>query len=87
MPEERPDYLSYLLRLWRVSGEAGVWRASLESPLTHESRGFGSLEDLFGFLRRQTAVSTAAEGDDSGAGGDGEDTGIGNSTWEGGERS
>ena len=32
MAKESPDYLSYLLRLWRVDGEAGAWRASLESP-------------------------------------------------------
>lgn len=86
MPEESPEYISYLLRLWRVSGEVKTWRASLESPFTHESRGFGGLEELFGFLRRQTAVSAGVEGDDSGAGGGSEDTGNGHSTWEGGER-
>jgi hypothetical protein len=62
--EERPDYLSYLLRLWRVSGDkeshhaggGGVWRASLESVRTGERRSFASLEELFDFLREQIGV-------------------------------
>ena len=49
-----PDYLSYLLRLWRVQGEAAAWRGSLESPHTGERLGFGSLDELFAFLREQT---------------------------------
>jgi hypothetical protein len=59
---EQPDYLSYLLRLWRVSGDGGthrkektVWRASLESPHTGERMGFASLDALFAFLRQQTS--------------------------------
>ena len=60
MTQERVDYLSYLLRLWRENGGEGsqcgaaraVWRASLETP-SGESHGFASLDDLFGFLRRQ----------------------------------
>ena len=52
---ESPTYLSYLLRLWRMRGQAGTgWRASLESPLWGERLGFGSLEELFTFLREQT---------------------------------
>jgi hypothetical protein len=57
---ERRDYLSYLLRLWRVGGDGGahreekaVWRASLESPLTDERIGFASLDALIDFLRQQ----------------------------------
>lgn len=61
---EQPDYLSYLLRLWQVrsdedvhqSAEKPVWRASLESALTGERKGFASLDDLFDFLRAQTGV-------------------------------
>lgn len=53
--QEQRDYLSYLLRLWRESdGEAPVWRASLKSSRTGEKVGFGSLEELCEFLRRQT---------------------------------
>lgn len=56
MPEESPTYLSYLLRLWRVRGESEVWRASLENPLTRDSKGFGGLDELFDFLRRRTGL-------------------------------
>jgi hypothetical protein len=62
--KERPDYLSYLLRLWQVNGDEAtcdegevVWRASLESPHTGERESFASLDDLFDFLREQTGVS------------------------------
>ena len=59
MSKERPDYLSYLLRLWRDihrSEGRAVWRASLESSLTGERQGFNSLDDLFAFLRQKTRV-------------------------------
>jgi hypothetical protein len=49
----RHDYLSYLLRLWRVGKEEAAWRASLESPHTGERIGFASLDALFAFLRQQ----------------------------------
>lgn len=62
MAKGRPDYLSYLLCLWRVSGDGeslgmgsgAIWRASLESTRTGERRGFASLEELFDFLRKET---------------------------------
>lgn len=51
---ERPRYLSYLLRLWQSgSGQDAHWRASLESPLTGERLGFGTLDRLVGFLDDQ----------------------------------
>lgn len=54
---EQPDYLSYLLRLWRVSdGEAPTWRALLKSSRTGQQVGFGSLEALFEFLREQACL-------------------------------
>jgi len=56
MTEENTDYLAYLLRLWRDSDLENVWRASVESPHTGESRGFARLDDLFGFLRQQTEL-------------------------------
>jgi hypothetical protein len=55
-----PDYLSYLLRLWRMQGEAAAWRCSVENPHTGERLGFGGLDELFAFLREQT--DTPAEG-------------------------
>ena len=71
MTGEPRAYLSYLVRLWRTSdrerpcggGERATWRASLQSPLTHEIEGFRSLDELFDFLRRRTAVS-AGSGED-----------------------
>lgn len=58
------DYLSYLLRLWRVrEGRAldwgvPVWRASLQSPQTGKRVSFATLEDLFTFLRARTGLGT-----------------------------
>ncbi len=55
MSSEQPDYLSYLLRLWREDDEGkAVWRASVESSLSDERVGFAHPEELFEFLRRQT---------------------------------
>ena len=68
MAQEQPDYLSYLLRLWRVSGDArshregkAVWRASLKNPQTRERKGFASLDALFDFLREQTGGVSETE--------------------------
>ncbi len=50
----QPDYLSYLLRLWRVTTAGQVaWRASLECPHSGERLGFADLESLWGFLQSQ----------------------------------
>ena len=68
--QEKSDYHSYLLRLWRESSagqsERGtsesadpkewIWRASLESPQAGDRKGFASLEELFDFLRQQTSL-------------------------------
>jgi hypothetical protein len=55
MTTERPGYLAYLLRLWRVNDDGKpVWRASLENPHTGERRGFANLELLFAFLEEKT---------------------------------
>ena len=59
--KRRPEYLSYLLRLWRENDNEGangvetaVWRASLERPQVGERQGFASLESLFAFLEKET---------------------------------
>jgi hypothetical protein len=53
--KERRDYLSYLLRLWRVEVKGQtVWRASLECPRTGERLGFADLEALCHHLRVET---------------------------------
>lgn len=66
-PGEQPDYLSYLMRLWRVhSGEKATWRASLESAATGVTQSFVSLDDLFDFLREQTGFTPDVNGDQNG---------------------
>lgn len=63
--ESRPDYVSYLLRVWREGGtgaslgteEGPIWRASVVSTLTGRRQGFASLDDLFDFLRRQARAA------------------------------
>jgi len=50
-----PDYLSYLVRLWRVGhGMEASWRASIQRPGTEEPIWFATLEELFAFLRAET---------------------------------
>jgi hypothetical protein len=64
MSKEQPDYLSYLLRLWRETAQGQTtWRASLESSLVSERQVFRSLCDLFQFLRQQTDTALAADKD------------------------
>ncbi|MGD8472627.1 MAG: hypothetical protein PVH59_00795 [Anaerolineae bacterium] len=59
---EQRAYSSYLLRLWRVGAEEGAtWRASLRIVHNGEQVGFGSLEDLFHFLRKETGVLPGAD--------------------------
>jgi len=58
MEKGRPDYLSYLLRLWRVSDDdKPVWRASLHDPQTGQRTGFAGLEALFDYLQQQTGMA------------------------------
>ena len=60
--EER-DYLSYLVRLWRVAdGEKTVWRGSLECALSGKTYNFASLDRLLGFLWEQTGHAPQAGG-------------------------
>jgi hypothetical protein len=70
MDKEQPDYLSYLLRLWREENhgegpgtDKAVWRASLESAHTGEKRTFATLSDLFDFLQNQTDTQPACQED------------------------
>jgi hypothetical protein len=67
-PGEHPDYLSFLMRLWRVPGDGhswcsreASWRASLESAQTGATQSFADLEDLFAFLRQQTSHTPEVE--------------------------
>jgi hypothetical protein len=66
MTSEQPDYLSYLLRLWREDGEEPTnWRASLESALTGKRHVFPCLMELFAFLQRQTVAGCDANENES----------------------
>jgi hypothetical protein len=58
MEHRRRGYLAFMLRLWYADGGtttagAANWRVSLESPLTGERYGFGSLAELFVFLTEE----------------------------------
>jgi hypothetical protein len=65
MPKKRPDYFSYLLRVWRDNGEGtGTWRASLEGALTGKRHRFACLEDLLAYLQRQTGAGCDANSDE-----------------------
>jgi hypothetical protein len=64
MAQERPDYLSYMLRMWRArEDKREVWRASLQSPQSGERVSFRTLEALFAFLRQQTGAAPDSDGD------------------------
>jgi hypothetical protein len=55
MANQQDEYISYLLRLWRVGEEqTDVWQASLENTDTSQRRGFANLDELFEFLREVT---------------------------------
>ncbi len=54
MTSERPRYLAFMLRLWRVEPNGRpTWVASLENPHTGEHRRFASAEALLDFLRTE----------------------------------
>ena len=67
-----PNYVSYLLRMWRESGagepsdkgKRPAWRASVVSTLTGRRRGFANLDELFDFLRRQENMILDGQPDD-----------------------
>jgi hypothetical protein len=51
------DYLSYLVRLWRVSvAGAPVWRVSLQRPGEAQQQLFASLGELLAFLWAETGT-------------------------------
>ena len=69
MSNDQPDYLSYLLRLWREDGKkASNWWASLESALTGKRYVFPCLIELFAFLQRQTVAGCDADEDEGATG-------------------
>jgi hypothetical protein len=63
-------YRSYLLRFWQEHGEntlTGVWRFSLEDPLTSQRHGFASLEALTAWLQSEIAIAGRTESLDASA--------------------
>lgn len=47
----KKPYHAYLVRLWSVqSGNAQIWRISLEDAQTGQRHGFNSLDDLLAYL-------------------------------------
>jgi hypothetical protein len=55
MSQDRPGYLSYLIRMWKSKTKLGwLWLGSLEDPGSGERRTFASLDHLIAFLRTQT---------------------------------
>ncbi|MFL7794269.1 MAG: hypothetical protein AB8I69_19155 [Anaerolineae bacterium] len=61
MSKKQPDYISYLLRVWRSNGGEKDWRASLQNPHTGECMGFAGIDDLCIFLRQQTGAECGSE--------------------------
>ena len=61
------DYISYLLRLWRVTvGGKVAWRASLEDPYTGERLGFAGFPDLLSYLEEQTGQAPDPDQEEGG---------------------
>jgi hypothetical protein len=62
MPEEKPGYLAFMLRLWqtKTNGES-CWRASLEQVDSGERIGFICLADLVRYLEQLTEAPSDHE--------------------------
>jgi hypothetical protein len=77
MPDDRPRYLSYLLRLWQVKGGQGWnWQASLESPTTGKRQGFQNIGSLMDFIQEQTRQEMPPDGSTSQAYHEGDDAKV-----------
>jgi hypothetical protein len=51
LDNQRPGYLAYLLRIWRVEERGEIrWHAVLERPGDGKRFAFPTLEAAFGFL-------------------------------------
>jgi hypothetical protein len=71
-PQVQKDYFAYLLRMWREEngeempvGNMRLWRASLQSPNSHQRIGFTCLEELFTFLLSQAGISPFSDHEQS----------------------
>ena len=60
MSMKLPNYLAYMLRMWRISDHSKeVWRASLESPGAGMRYNFTTIDDLIEFLRNEITDAEA----------------------------
>jgi len=50
MASKPPDYMAYMVRLWREDGRYS-WHASLQNPHTGQKQTFATPEDLWLFLQ------------------------------------
>jgi len=67
-----PDYLSYLLRVWRDNARTS-WQASLRSTATGQIHHFADVEQMWDYLLMQmTGVGDAQEAGDASPGEAGE---------------
>lgn len=58
MKQKRPNYHSYLIRLWRSSDdETASWHIMLENPHTRERHSFATLGDMLAYLQQVLANS------------------------------
>jgi hypothetical protein len=62
----RTEYLSFLLRLWRVSvAGAPAWRVSLQRPGSAEGISLADLEAVVAFLRAEMEEGVKPEPSES----------------------
>ena len=54
MKNQKPDYRSFMLRLWIEQTDGNKWRFSLEDTLTGKHKSFATLEKLIVFLEEFT---------------------------------
>jgi hypothetical protein len=56
------EYLSYLLRLWRVMAEGvPAWRVSLQRPGATEQLVFAGMDEMVAFLQAETGDRDGGE--------------------------
>lgn len=46
-----PQYISFLVRMWREADDESEWIAQVEHIVSGESKYFSSLDEMFAYLR------------------------------------
>jgi hypothetical protein len=57
MEDKKPDYRSFMLRLWIEKTNGEKWRYSLEDTHTGKRKGFASVDKLIAYLEEITNES------------------------------